>query len=280
MLPVFILGMAILKNKRKLSKYEYEHSFDVAYKHLGICMKSVPNRMKYWINKPINQKLNFIYSNIMELRTNYFNDSEKDALSLSIINSVIDEILSLQICFYSFWNIMNYDDQKKIYWCELFNKVLLLLYGLRKKNILYNLNYFQEERFIMYYKNDDLKKVKFLNNMSELHKYTHKRIAHAKKLYADRECDMLSDFVNMALYSCLEANKKIPTNKHELEIRSKYFSNAISNLKKMEIPMLSLFNLMDYSENILKEWSELFTYTLNSLYAIKKSDKNRFKNLI
>lgn len=38
--------MAVLKNKRGISKYEYEHSFDVAYKYVGESMNTVPNRMK------------------------------------------------------------------------------------------------------------------------------------------------------------------------------------------------------------------------------------------
>ena len=49
--------MAVLKNKRGISKYEYEHSFDVAYKYVGESMNTVPNRMKRWINIPINKKI-------------------------------------------------------------------------------------------------------------------------------------------------------------------------------------------------------------------------------
>lgn len=271
--------MSILKNKRNVSKYEYEHSFDVAYKHICQCMNTVPNRLKRWLNVPINNKLNRIYSDIMELRTNYFPSNEKEVNSLNTLNSSIDGILSLQLNFYSFWNVMEYEDRKKNYWCELFNKDLALLRGLRRKNPLYNQDDYNEEARIMYYKNEDIRKVKFLSNMSDLHKYTHKKIAHAKQLYSDRECAMLSDFVDIAWYSCIEANRKIPKNIKEFKKRSKHISNAISNLKKMEIPMVSMFNLMGYSEAILREWSDLFCDTLKSLYGIRKSDNKRFSNL-
>lgn len=270
--------MSILKNKRNLSKYEYEHSFDVAYKHVATCMNAVPNRYKKRINTPINKKLNEIYSNIMELRTNYFPADIKSEEFLKLITSAIEGIISLQLEFYSFWNIMDYSDRKKAHWCELFNKDLALLYGLLKKNPLYIPSENVEKRMI-YYKREDIEKVKYIKNMSELHKYTHQKIAHAKQLKLDKECDMLYDFVNRAFYSCIEANRIIPTNNKQFKTRSKHISNAISNLKKMEIPMISMFNIMEYSENTLREWSTLFNNTIKCIYGIRKSDNERFGNL-
>lgn len=273
--------MAILKNKRNLSKYEYEHSFDVAYKHIGLCMNSVPKRHRKWINEPINKQLNKIYITIMELRTSYFPKGTRYESSLMLINEAIDGILGLQLYFYSFWNVMDhYDERQMKYWCDLFNYVLLLLRGMRNNNPLYTPNNCNEEIKMLYYKKEDIKKAVFLTNMSKLHNYTHKKIARAKQCYADRECDMLADFVNLAWHSCLEANKKIPTTKKEYEARRKHISTAISCLKKMEVPMKSLFNGMEYSENTLREWSTIFNDTLKSLYGIQKSDKKRFEDLV
>lgn len=271
--------MGILKNKRSISKYEYEHSFDVAYSYIGDRMNAVPNRLKRWLNKPINQKMNQVYSHIMELRTNYFPKEIRNESNLKLINSAINGILDLQPSFYTYWNVMNYSDKQKAFWCELFNKELALLRGLNSKNPLYIPPEGVEERKMFYYKSEDIKKVAFLNNMSKLHDYTHRKIAHAKQLYTDRECDMLANFVDLAWYYSLEANRKIPKNKKEYEYRSRCLSYAISNLKKMEVPMKSLFNLMGYSENILKEWSTIFNETLKSVFGIKKSDKSRFGKL-
>ena len=271
--------MSVLKNKRGLSRYEYEHSFDVAYKHIGKSMLTVPNRLKRWINTPINKKLNEIYSTIMELRTNYFSKDVRNQASLYLLNSSIDGILSLQLHFYTYWNIMDFEDKSKVYWCDLFNKELALLRGMLHKNPLYVLDEGAEGYKMFYYKNEDIKKAVFLNNMSKLHKYTHMKIAHAKQIYADRECDMISDFIDSAWYYCLEANRKIPKKKSEYEHRKKCISSSISCLKKMEVPMKSLFNLMEYSESTLREWSDLFNDTLKSLFGIRKSDKERFGNL-
>lgn len=271
--------MSVLKNKRSLSKYEYEHTFDIAYKHINLCMNSVPNRLKRWINTPINKKMNTIYSTIMELRTNYFPKQIRNKSNLELVNSAIDGILALQLHFYVFWNVMDFSDRQKSYWCELFNKELALLRGLNHKNPLYISDKELEGRRIMYYKKEDIKKAIFLNNMSKLHDYTHRKIAHAKLIYADRECDMLSDLIDLAWHYSLESNKKIPKTKAEYDYRKKCISSSISCLKKMEVPMKSLFNLMGYSENTLREWSTIFNDTLKSLYGITKSDKERFKNL-
>lgn len=271
--------MAVLKNKRGISKYEYEHSFDVAYKYVGESMNTVPNRMKRWINTPINKKLNNIYSTIMELRTNYLPKSERNESNLKLVNSAIDGILDLQLHFYTYWNIMDFEDKRKSYWCELFNKELALLRGLLYRNPLYVSDKSAEERKMLYYRNEDIKKAAFLSNMSKLHKYTHKKIAHARQVYAYRECDMISDFIDQAWYYSLEANKKIPKTKAEYEHRKKCISSSISCLKKMEVPMKSLFNLMGYSESILREWSTIFNDTLKSLFGIRKSDKDRFEKL-
>lgn len=173
--------MAVLKNKRGISKYEYEHSFDVAYKYIGQRMNTVPNRLKRCPNTPINKNMNQIYSIIMELRTNYFPKETRNESSLKLVNSAIDGIIDLQLYFYTFWNVMDYTDRQKAYWCDLFNKEIALLYGLNHRNPLYVPDKSAEERKMFYYKNDDIKKAAFLNNMSKLHDYTHRKIAQSYK---------------------------------------------------------------------------------------------------
>lgn len=271
--------MSVLKNKRKISHFEYENNFDIIYKHLGKSMSSVPQRLRIWINAPINERLNMIYLLIMELRTSYFKAETKNEQQLDLVNSIINEILALQPYLYNFWNVMHYDNDKMAYWCVEFNNEIILLQGVNKRNPLYKANPYQEGRRIMYYRNIDIQKATFLKNMSKLHDYTHRKIAHAKKLYIDRECGMIAECVDNAWCNCLEANRRIPTTKKQYEHREECISNAIGSLKKIEVPLVSLFNLMGYSEATLKEWTELFNTTLKTLYALKRSDKKRFKDL-
>jgi len=43
--------------------------------------------------------------------------------------------------------------------------------------------------------------------------------------------------------------------------------------------MLALWNLMDYSENTMDEWSGLLDEEIRLLEGLKKSDKARYKGL-
>jgi hypothetical protein len=271
--------MSVLKNKRKLAKFEYENTFDIIYHHLGKKMCCVPKRLRMWINTPINTRLNEIYLLIMELRTNFFKSDTKDERQLELINTIIDKIIAMQPYLYAFWNVMDYDTDKIIGWCDEFNNELALLRGVAKRNPLYKEDKFKDGRRIMYYRKIDIQKADFLNGMSKLHDYTIRKIAHAKNIYNDRECAMIAECMDNAWYYCLEANMYIPTTKKQYERREEKLSNAISNLKKAEPPLVSLFNLMGYSESILREWTVMFNTTLTKIYALKKSDRKRFGDL-
>lgn len=85
--------------------------------------------------------------------------------------------------------------------------------------------------------------------------------------------------VNDAFYELILANKKVPETKAEYEQRRQHISNAITYLKGMNRPMLFYFNLMQYSERIMNEWSELLVSELKMLASLQRSDKERFKSL-
>lgn len=90
---------------------------------------------------------------------------------------------------------------------------------------------------------------------------------------------LLIRLVDDAFYHIIEANKKIPSNQKELKEREEHISKSISALRKMQRQTLFYFNLMRYSENVLREWTDYLTQELKLLYALKKSDAERFKNL-
>ena len=43
--------------------------------------------------------------------------------------------------------------------------------------------------------------------------------------------------------------------------------------------MLSLFTMLEYSENVMREWSRMLAEEIKLLTALQKSDKKRFNNL-
>ena len=119
----------------------------------------------------------------------------------------------------------------------------------------------------------------FLKNMSELHRYTHGKVTNAHTVYDGTEGSLLISLVNNAFYELILANKKIPETKQEYEQRRQHISNSITYLREMNRPMLFYFNLMQYSERIMTEWSDLLVSELKMLAALQRSDKERFKTL-
>ena len=48
----------------------------------------------------------------------------------------------------------------------------------------------------------------------------------------------------------------------------------------MNRPLISIFNIMEYSNHVMKEWADILNLELKLLYGLQKSDQERFKNLV
>lgn len=272
--------MAVLKNDRKLSKCEYEYRFKVLYRFAKENLCKIPKRRQNWLAVPIHKLLNSAYVSIMELNTAYIkNKEERDNKFYYSIKHSIDCLIKLQNPLYSYWNIMCIDLKHRKSWCDTINHELNLLYGMLKANSFYNEKYDGDFKYIMYYTYEEINNANFLYKMSELHRYTHTKAINAKRIYDAQESALLIELVNDAWYHCIEANKKVPENREEFTIRQNHISDAISCLRKMNRPLISLFNLMQYSERIMREWSDLLNDELALLSGLRKSDNERFKYL-
>ncbi len=269
--------MSILKNKRRLSVYEYEKAFKNFYEYAKIQINKTSKRKQKWICKPVTDILAKIYLLIMELSTGYVSYKEREEWRYNILLSSIKYTEHLQKPLYTFWNCSNTDEKNRQKWCEHINKFQALLYGMLNKNTYYQNNEVKKEmKFITYYTHSSIQKAKFLSNMRELHQFSHQKLIHAKKDFDAFESKMIAELVDDAWYHCLEANKKIPETQEEYNERKSHISSAISCLHKMNRPLLSLFFLMEYSEKIMNTWATLLTEEIKLLSALQKADKKRF----
>lgn len=271
--------MAVLKNKRSLSKYEYEHTFNAMYEYFRIQLRKIPTRRQEWVSKPITDILRSVHMSIMELNTGYVPYKDRAQWRYNIILSAINSLMALQKPLYCYWDIVDADEKHKKNLCAHVNKEIALLHGMLKTNTFYTENDESRIKHIMYYKNEDINNAKFLSVMRALHRYTHGKAIRAKSEFDAFETRTMIELVDDAWYHCLEANKTIPENKSEYITRKNHISKAISCLHKLNRPLLSLFILMGYSESIMREWSELLTQELALLSALQKSDKKRFGKL-
>lgn len=271
--------MSVLKNKRGISQYEYEHTFNTMYGYFRTQLNKVPVRRRTWISTQITDILRDVHHSIMELSTGYAPHTRRAKYKHDLIINALDGLSSMQKPLYCHWDIMKTDLKHRQTWCEHINKEIILLHGMLKANSLYTDEDDLHVKYLMYYKREDIDNAKFLSNMRELHRYTHGKVIHANRQFDGFESATLIELVDDAWYHCIEANKKIPKTKAEYAIRRTHLSKSISCLRKLNRPMLSLFILMGYSERIMREWSGLLVDELKLITALQSSDKKRFGTL-
>lgn len=264
--------MSVLKNKRGIARTEFENTFTKLYQYSAIQTKKVSKRRRKWLSYPIDTIMNRVYRNLMNINDGYFrSSSEKENFTSETAIQAISDLNSLDKPLVVLWNVEKYETRKMNYWTSLIAPEVELLNQMHKsEDILCN---------VMVLDWDTIKNVKFLDNMSKLHRYTHGKVVNAKGGYDDTEGSLLIELVDDAFYEVLLANRKIPATKHEYELRRKHISKAITCLNEMNRPLLFFYNLMQYSERIQVEWAEMLTSELKMLSALQKSDKKRFQDL-
>lgn len=271
--------MAVLKNKRGVSQYEYEHTFNAMYEYFRVQLNKVPIRRKKWVSEPITTILRNIHANIMELSTGFVQYDKRAEYRHNIIIQILHDFAKLQKPLYTYWAVIGTDLKHIETWCELINKEIALLSGMLQHSPCYTADDDLVIQYMMYYKREDIENVQFLSNMRNLLLYSHGKVIHAQKQFNGFESDMIIELVDNAWYHCLEANKKIPKTKSEYNQRCSHLSQAISNLRKLNRPMLSFFIMIGYSERVMREWADLLSEELRLIYALQKSDKRRFREL-
>lgn len=263
--------MAVLRSQRKISDTEFENTFMRLYCFSRERTSPVSKRRKRWLCTNIDLTMNKIYRNIMEINECYFRDKvAKQKYINQLSDSSVEMLFSLEKPLMVLWNIQRYETKTMAHWVTQINKEISLL------NLIHDT---ERDDKVMIIDWRAIHSMKFLSNMSALHRYTHGKVTNATVRYDETEGALLIDLIDDAFYSLLKANQKIPTTQEEYIIRSKYISKSISCLKQLNRRMLAYFNLMQYSERVMREWSEMLIEELNLLLGLQKSDKSRFKNL-
>lgn len=123
------------------------------------------------------------------------------------------------------------------------------------------------------------KRLAFLGKMSELHKYTFQKTAHAPNDAFDALSVRIDDFATNALYDVVMANQREPRTREEAQKRDAWLKDAIDNLNGMQRPMVGLWNVMDYSEKIMDEWAGMIDEELRILAGLREADRKRYSGL-
>lgn len=232
----------------------------------------IPKRKKKWLCSKIDFRMNQIYTDIMEINECYFqDDNEREQYVEHIVSRCIKRLLCLEMPLLSLWNVQRYEMKTMVEWYSRIDNEISLLNSMSNGEDVTNTMSVLDWRKI--------NETRFLKNMSELHRYTHGKVINAKSAYDDTQGNLLIDLVNEAFYHLILANRKIPVTKAEYIKRKEHISHSISTLRKMNRSLLFYFNLMQYSERVMNEWSAMLVQELKMLSGLQKSDKARFGNL-
>lgn len=276
--------MSVLRSKRHLSRYEFEHNYIQFYNYTTDIMSKTPKRRRKYLCEPLSKQINIIFNWIMTLNENIYakNDKGKLVREQAIIKS-IDEIYNIEKVLMVYWNVMKIPFKKMCNWCEYLNKEIALLNGIMKET-----NTLEEKECSKHHKKqrnlfvldwNKINKVDFLKNMSDLHRYTHGKTIRAVKDFENGTTPLIISLIDDALYNVMTANACYPQTKEEYEIRSGKIKRAINDLNRIQIPLLSYFDIMQYSNKTQEEWSGMIVNEIKLLQGLQKSDKKRFGNL-
>lgn len=263
--------MAVLRSRRRTSACEYENTLARLYEYSRRKTSAVSKRRQKWLCQEIDSIMNEVYFNIMGISTDYIADKEERSKhSADIATTAADKLMSLQKPLIVLWNVQKFETKRMEEWASMIERECILLNGLAQR---------KEVGDFMILNWHTIGSVSFLNNMSKLHRYTHGKVVNGSKAFDNTHGRLLIKEVDDALYYLLLANKSVPKTKGQYEARRAFISKAISCLKRMNRNMLFYFNLMEYSERIMNEWSDMLAQELKMLQALQKSDKSRFANL-
>lgn len=232
----------------------------------------VAKRRRRWLSHDIDRLMNEIYYSIMTITDTYFQDkNDKRDFIAAETQKIFDLFEELSKALLVLWNVNRYETKKMNSWREQILKELSLLNRMNAQKLY--------QPAILTLDWDTVKKMEFLNNMSELHRYTHGKVANANMKYDDTQGALLIKLVNDALFEVVSANSILPETRKEYLKRRQHISKAITILYAMNRPMLSYINLMQYSERILYEWGEMLEKEVLLLKGLQRADGERFKNL-
>lgn len=263
--------MSVLRSNRQVAFTEFERQMGIICREVKNRLSSVPARYRKFINPKLYEPASKAYRCV----TLANEQSPKTAQGLARRNALLDtalkSIMQLQKPLLAYWNLKDSTEGGMKELADMLNREIALIFGVQKREGV--------RPMIIILPTKKMERLAFLKKMSELHKFTYQKIGHAPTDCKDFVSDEIALCADTALCSVVLANNKIPETREEADHRATHLQNAIDNLNAMQRPLLSLWNIMDYSENIMDEWAGLLNEELKILEGLKKADQTKYKNL-
>jgi len=277
--------MTILKNKRRTSRIEYERTFLSLYEYMTGLIDTFPRRYMQPLGKPMKMLLNEIYDDVTKISDMYVEKEENKARYLAC-RKAVDGLISLQSWIYLYWILSDgrnglkwvTEDRRKFMSAYVNKEIYLLagvMYGLDKQHKYSEIEVQYMYKFMPW----DAKKTHFLEKLYELNSLVYPKTIRIPLAQRDEEVSLACRYIRDAFYCAYAANNILPQTKKEYDRRRRLFGEAISDLYRLNRPMLKLFMVHLFSNEDMEKITTLVNESTKYLQGVQASDKERFGGL-
>lgn len=277
--------MTVLKNKQNTSALEYERNFMGLYDYMKNLIDGFPRRWQKPLGKPMKEDLNEIYDRITKI-TDMYVEKEGPKVRYKLCEETICALEDYAKWIYLYWIISEGRNgikpapiRKREFMAKMFNREIYLLAGVmrfidRKKRYgPISVHYMKE------FHPDDIKGVVFLEKLSELNSMVYPKSIRIPEAERDEEMTLACRLIRDAFYNAYEGNREQAFDKESYARRRRYLGAAISQLYRLNRPMLKMFMVHMFSNEDMTKITNLINDSLKLLQGLQEADKERYGNL-
>lgn len=277
--------MSVLKNKRRTSKIEYERNFIGIYEYMMNLLDHMPKRYAGILGRPMKERLNDMYDKVANISDMYIEkESWKERYKLCA--ETIKDLEAFAEWVYLYWilsdgrnGIKKADDQKRDFMAKMFNRQIYLIAGVMSKLDDKKKLGRIEVQYMKKFNAKELEGIVFLEKLYELNKLVYPKVIRIPLAQRDEEASLACKYIRNAFYCAYSGNLIFPENKKQYDKRKRLIGEAISDMYRVDRPMLKLFIVHMFSDDDMERIAALVNESTRHLLALQASDKERFGSL-
>lgn len=277
--------MSVLKNKRRTSKIEYERNFIGLYEYMMNLLDHMPKRYAGILGRPMKERLNDMYDKVANISDMYI-EKESWKERYKLCSETIKDIEAFAEWVYLYWilsdgrnGIKKADDQKRDFMAKMFNRLIYLIAGVMSKLDDKKKLGRIEVQYMKKFNAKELEGIVFLEKLYELNKLVYPKVIRIPLAQRDEEASLACKYLRNAFYCAYSGNLIFPEDKKQYDKRKRLIGEAISDMYRIDRPMLKLFMVHLFSDEDMERITALINESTRHLLALQASDKERFGSL-
>lgn len=264
--------MGVLRSKRGIAYSEFERNMWKIHIDLESRMHALPVRYKKHVCNRLYEPMNRAYNALIIADEQKGSAPGAKNKRQKYFAQGIQWLMRMEKPMMAFFNIRDISEDGANAIEKAMNYEIALIWGVT--------GWDKEEKPVFHIlRKEKFNRLAFLGKMAELHRYTFQKTAHAPNDCYDALSVRIDDFVTNALYDVVMANVKEPKTKAEAQTRDAWLKDALDNLNAMQRPLVGLWNIMQYSENIMDEWAGMIDEEIRILTGLREADRKRYSGL-